>query len=123
MFAFEFDAAQITAIAVAIIAMIVIIGLFVYNYLTGIQVKTLKSIDKKLDIKEEQQPDADAASLTDAACADEGDSEAENDKNRSGINGAEPQEHEYREIADMLYNVGKSGREYTKEELEMQIRD
>lgn len=117
MVLYGMNAIQITAIAVTIVALLVIVGLFVYNHAAGLQVKTLKSIDKKLDGK--------VVIAVEQECS-EGTVPAEATMSASDMKTepqTEPKQEEYEEISDMLYNVGKSGKVYIKEELEMQIKD
>lgn len=110
MFFYGLDAIQITAVAATLAAILIVVGLFVYNHAAGLQVKTLKSIDEKLTDRSAEKAET-AESIE-----------------KAEMTGSEQPEEKSADVkckntADMFYNVGRSGRTYTKEELEVQIKE
>lgn len=123
----------IIAIAAVTITLLVIVGLFVYNHFAGIQTRTMLRIDQKMeaagsgDIQQKAaQPDA----------AEDGNADAEKTEEPVPVQQKEdtaaadmlsispkPETKEEKEFGHMPYSRGRSGRVYTREELEVQIRD
>jgi len=101
-------------IGIGIFVLFSLLGIVVWNKKSSIQVKTLKSIDVTLKEDQEistEENKTDIGDETDAegekaeATAASGDPEADGQQNKENIG-----------------NVAKSGRAYTREELEQQIK-
>ncbi|MGI6721359.1 MAG: hypothetical protein ACOX4I_02190 [Anaerovoracaceae bacterium] len=138
------DGMQLMLIIGAVIAVLIVVAIFVYTHTAGEQARALRSIDDRL---KEGTPGAAAehtinASVTIAGTAmqpaavtqqkTEGSETVEEDGIHEDImeqvagNSAAANEsvrEDYGDIADMSYNVGRSGRAYSKAELEAQIKD
>jgi hypothetical protein len=134
------------AAALAVLVLFVVIILIVYNHKTNIQTRTLKSIDRRMaegaaEPKVQAAPEEAAAETALAAeseteeteavpaetCGDSAEglsieelaAKAAEDARRS----EEMEEEKAREKRSRMYNVGKSGRVYSKEELEALIKN
>lgn len=138
MFEYEMNGFMIIIIAICLIAAVCVAAVLLYSYAAGKQVRHLQNIDEQLDeegiavrilrddAKEPQPfagPDDNQTEGDDrrASCEDTVVSETPQMQMPEGEQVASGSG--MRHIADMLYNVGRSGKMYTKEELEAQIKE
>jgi len=106
----------IIAIAISVLALFVVIGFFVYNHRAGMQVKALESIDSKL-------ADGSVVTKIEVPGSKEDEKNQLRDVSETLAEIATNSESKIEDIADMPYNIGKSGKEYTKDEIEALIKD
>lgn len=107
---------QITAVAVTIAAVIAIIGLVVYNRRAVAQTRTLRDIDSKLT---DHLENASSHAVEDAA-AEAAPEEPAQPADAADTSAAA---EEHRRVARLYYDVARSGRAYSKQELETQIKE
>lgn len=126
------------AVAAALVVVIVLIILFLYNHKSNAQTKAINEIDRhitngdliaKVKFEGQMMPGAAETAPDDAAvpAAEDGTAAGQNEiSDGAGIAAAmmtaEEKERERWE-RKRFYNVGKSGRVYSREELETLIKD